>query len=733
MTEYDEPQAKYTRDDLDKLGQKWLERIAAADKREEKWVESAEAAEKAFLAGCDDSETGEVPEFNIVHSNVETIVPSIYNSAGKPDIRPRHNNRDPVAKVVADIYERAIIALIDDSRMDAEVEQCAQDVFVAGRGIVRLKFDADVTEQPALDPMTGQPVMDEAGQPAMQEVVANERVEYEVVSWRDFRMGPASRWKEIPWVAFRHCIAQEVMEKIEDPELAEIQRDPDAKADDSKDDVHIWEVWCKETGNVYFIVDETHKVLSIKPDPLQLSGFFPCAAPVQPITATGKMTPVCPYEVYKTLAEELDMITRRIRGLTEVLKAKGAMAGDNGDLDELANADDGDIVQLSDMENIMAQGGLEKAIMWWPIDRIIQVIRELNVQREQTKQAIYEITGISDIIRGQGAASETATAQKIKTQWGSLRIKKMQRMVERLVRELFVMTAEIISLRFSPETLQKLSGVEIPPEAMPLIQKPLDHYRIDVESNSTIQADLERGREEMSAFLQGTGAYFAAMAPIVQTSPKAGEPVAEIYGSFARQFNLGKTAEDALDKLVEMAKEMAANPPPDPEAAKAEAEMQAKQADMQMAAQEKQADMQFKVQEKQAELGLKQQELQQKGQISQAELALKERELALKERELALQESQIAVESMRVQGENAAKQGELAGQAGELVTVLAAPLQQALAPLMQMVMASTEKQAADTQQMMQAIAAMAAAMSAPKEIVRDETGRAMGVRSAMVN
>jgi hypothetical protein len=704
MTEYDEPQAEkpaYTREDLDKLGAKWLERIAAADKREEKWVESAEAAEKAFLAGCDDSETGEVPEFNIVHSNVETIVPSIYNSAGKPDIRPRHNNRDPVAKTVADIYERAIMALIDDSRMDAEVEQCAQDVFVAGRGVVRMKFDADV---------------DAMG------VVTNERVEYEVVSWRDFRMGPAARWKEVPWVAFRHCIAQEVMEKIEDPELAQIQRDPDAKADDSKDDVHIWEIWCKETGNVYFIVDETHKVLSIKPDPLKLSGFFPCATPVQPITATGKMTPVCPYEVYKTLAEELDMITRRIRGLTEVLKAKGAIAGDNGDLDELADADDGDIVPLSDMENIMAQGGLEKAIMWWPIDRIIQVIRELNVQREQTKQAIYEITGISDIIRGQGAASETATAQQIKTQWGSLRIKKMQRMIERLVRELFVKTAELISLHFSPETLQKLSGLQIPQEALPLLQQPLDHYRIDVESNSTIQADLERGREEMSAFLQGTGAYFAAMAPVVQSSPKAGEPVAEIYGAFAKQFNLGKTAEDALDKLVEMAKELAANPPPNPEAQKAEAEMQAKQADMQM-----------KVQEKQAEFGLKQQELQQSGQISQAELALKERELALKEREIALQEAQIAVESMRVQGENAAKQGEMAGQAAELATVIAGPLQQALAPLMQMVMASTEKQAADTQQMMQAIAAMAAAMSAPKEIVRDETGRAMGVRSAMVN
>lgn len=703
----DDEKPQYTRDDLDKLGAKWLERIAAADKREDDWQKDAKQAESTYLAGCD-GEDGEEPEFNILHSNVETIVPSIYNSAGKPDIRPRHNNRDPVAKAVADILERAIMALVDDSRMDAEVEQCAQDVFVAGRGVVRVKFDADVTDQ----------------------MVTNERVEYEVVSWRDFRMGPASRWKEVPWVAFRHCIAQEVLEKIEDPALAEVQADPEQKAEDNKDDVHIWEIWCKETGNVYFIVDETHKVLNIKPDPLKLSGFFPCAAPVQPITATGKMTPVCPFKIFEDLAEELNTITIRIRGLTDVLKARGAMAGDAGAIDDLANADDGEIVMLADMENIMSQGGLEKAIMWWPIDRIIQVIRELNVQREQTKQAIYEITGISDIIRGQGAASETATAQQIKTQWGSLRIKKMQRMVERLVRELFVMTAEIISLHFSPQTLQKLAGVEIPQEAMPFLQKPLDHYRIDVESNSTVMADLERGREEMSAFLQGTGAYFAAMAPIVGQSPKAGEPVAEIYGSFAKQFNLGKTAEDALDKLVEMAKEMAANPPPNPEQQRAEAEMQAKQADMQMKAQGMQAD-----------LGLKQQEMQQNGQIAQMDMAIKQQELDLKRQELALKQSELALRSQEVamNGEAArldmdVKRGDVAASMGGMGEQFAMMLAQAVAPLIQQMQQASQDQTTAILQAVQAgNQAVLQAVSAPKEIVRGEDGRAVGVRPAMVN
>lgn len=620
---------KYEKADLEKTGAKWLERIRLAEKREVDWAKNAEAAEHAFLAGCDDGQ-GETPEFNILHSNVETIVPSIYNSTGRPDIRPRHNTPDPLAKIVADVFERAILAMVDDNRMDVEVEQAAQDVFVAGRGIVRVKFDADVTEQPVMaqDPMTGQPMpqMDEAGQPVMQPVVTNEMVKYEVVSWRDFRMGPASRWNEVPWVAFRHCLSQEVLEKIEDPALKELQPDPDNAVKD-ENDVHVWEIWCKDTGKVYFIVAENHKVLSVKPDPLQLSGFFPCAAPVQPITATGKMTPVCPYQVYKTLAEELDMITRRIRGLTEVLKAKGAMAGSGEVLDDLKDADDGEIVMLADMENIMAQGGLEKAIMWWPIDRIIQVIRELNGQREQTKQAIYEITGISDIIRGQGAASETATAQQIKTQWGSLRIKKMQRMVERLVRELFSMTVEIASQKFSPQTLQKLSGIQIPQEAMQMLQRPFDHYRIDVESDSTVRADLEKGRREMSEFLQGTAQFFSTMAPVVQQAPQAAGPVVEMYASFARQFNLGKQAEDSLDQLAEIAKAAAQNPPPNPEAEAKKAELDAKM-------QGEQQKMQLEMQKLQQAASAQQAELQIKGvelQIKQVELQIKREELQLKE------------------------------------------------------------------------------------------------------
>ena len=603
---------KYTADDLRRIGAAWLDKIAQSEKREKAWMDDAADAEYAYLCGTPDAPDktpGDVPDFNILHSNVETIVPAIYNSTPVPDIRPRHNVRDEVGKTVSDIIERVIGAMIDDNALDAEIEASAQDTFMAGRGVVRIKFDADVDEE--------------------SQSVTGERIIYEAVSWRDYREGPAKRWDQVPWVAFRHMISTADLREMEDEEIAAAYRaDPDFRPDaDEELDVETWEIWCKETRRVYFVIKDSRKVVTVREDPLGLRKFFPMAAPVQPITGTGSRLPVCPYAVYKTLAEELDKITRRINAIVSGLKVRGLVATNAEDLEALAEAGDNELVPISGLEGVVNAGGLDAAIVWWPIDKAIQVLRELYVQRDQTKASIFEKTGISDIIRGHGSAQETATAQQIKTQWGALRVKKMQRLIERQVRDLFVLSAEIISQHFTVQTLQMASGIQIAPEMMQLLQRPLDHYRIDVESDSTVRADLTRNRGEMAEFLQGTAQFFSAMAPIVQQAPQAAVPLAEMYSAFTRQFNLGKQAEDALEQFIELAKQSAQQPQPNPEKERLEAEMGLKREEMQMKAAEMQGRGQLEVQK----LQLQAQNLGLDAQLKQAELALKKDEIKLKE------------------------------------------------------------------------------------------------------
>lgn len=520
----------YTKSDLERIGQDWLERIAAADKRDEKWFKSAKEAEAIYL--CE--EHADIRDFNIVHSIVETTVPAIYNSTPNADVRPRHNQDRPGLKTVADILERAIAAQLDNDGIDGEVECLAQDSVLAGRGAIRLRFTAD-----------------EEGLGAA--------ITYENVSWRDYREGPAKRARNVPWRAFRHNLTMAEVERVTDPEIARQYVDPNAEDSiKESDDLDVWEIWCRETMKVYFVAADDGKVFSAYDDPLGLSGFFPCPEPVQPLTATGQRMPVCPYEAYRQLARELDKITRRINKIMEGLKVRGLIASDATDIEQLAEVDDNTLVPVANLEGLAALGGLEKAIVWWPIDQAITVLRELYAQRETTKQMIYEVTGISDIVRGQSDPRETLGAQQIKTEWGSARVKRLQRMIQRHIRDLFVMSAEIMASKFQPQELIAIAGVTVPEDELPMVldmlSAPLDHYKIDVESDSTIRADLSFRRAEMTEFLQGTAAYFGTMAPIIEKDPAAAEPAAEMYAAFARQFILGKTAEDAIDKMVDMAR-----------------------------------------------------------------------------------------------------------------------------------------------------------------------------------
>lgn len=720
---------------LRKQGAAWLDRIKAATKAEKEWMDDAEKATKAYTGETKAEEgsstlLGKTYDFNILFSNVETIVPAVINSPPAPDIRRRFADDDPAAKDVSELLERAIRIQIDDSKLQVEMEAEAQDIFLAGRGVIRLRFKSDFVKDAKdgirEDGASRVPEEGDETEPAVRntdgaagdysggigtggsnqptaERLANERITFEAVSWRDYRHGPAKRWDERPWEAFRFCIAREDEAEAFDPDLIQSQLDENEYKirSGASDELTGWEIWCKKTRKVHF-VDEDGVLLKTVPDPLELSGFFSTATPAQAIEVTGRLKPVNPFSIYANLADELDLTTKRINLITDEMKVKGWYSGDAGDIANMLNAKDIEFIPIKDAEIWAANGGLANAVAWWPIEKFVVVLKELYAAREQTKQAIYEITGISDIVRGASKADETLGAQQIKTQWGSLRIQKMQRMLERTARDLFVMMAEIIPAKFSFETLQKMTGIQLipteqdmtpvvpqqvpqmpegaPPEAqqqaqaamqqaqesekarqeklakMQAIQQLLNEplammYRIDVESDSTVKADLSRQKAESAEFLTGAASYFQAVGPLVQEGALPMEAAVEIFAANARLFNLGKSVEDTLDKMITDAKAKAGQPaPPNPEQQKAEAEAQAREQEAQQKAADRQADMQAKQQDTAA----KSQERAETMQMKREEHAFRMQEMEM-ERGSKMLDLQAKGEDRQFQRQNEAE------------------------------------------------------------------------------
>lgn len=569
-------------------GAKWLDRINAAGKREDDWLKAANIAENIYLAEAKDGATKQY--FNILHSNVETIVPATYNSTPAPDIRRRFNDRDPVAKAVADILERAITVQIDDGALDCEMEGVSQSAFLAGRGIIRIRLEtqdpvsgekedeiADEVEDAASDEEGSETDEADEGEVADQPEPAGgyQCLRYEAVAWNDFRMGPAKRWQDVPWVAFRHTISEETIAEWEKDELVAAQMGKALDDEQEKGDVEVWELWDKKAKTIHFIKGTDGLVYRSLPDPLKLTGFFPCPKPAQPIKVVGSTKAVTPYSVYRELAEELEEVTKRIKNIVKGIKVRGgAAAGETlKEISKIAQLGDNEIAEIRGTEAIAQQGGLDKAIIWWPIDKAVAALTALAQHRESIKSQIYEVTGISDIVRGASDSQETARAQEIKTQWGSLRIQKMQKLLERCVRDLFVMSAELISAHFTRDNLQKMTGIAVTPEMEALLTDHVtQYYRINVESESTVKADLSKSRTEMAQFLQGTAQYMQTVGPLVQEGVVPAQIALEIYAAFARTFNLGKSAEDAVEQIGQDLQAQQGQPKPNPEADKAAAD-----------------------------------------------------------------------------------------------------------------------------------------------------------------
>jgi len=393
-----------------------------------------------------------------------------------------------------------------------------------------------------------------------------------------------------------------------------------------------------------------------------------------------------------------------------------------------------------------------------PIETLVSVIVQLMQHREALKATIYEITGLSDIVRGASVASETATAQQIKAQFGSIRIQDRQAEVQRMARDAVRLMAELIGEKFEPETLGLMTGVDLPQAQQKMMAQQaammaqqagqpvpseieqvltvpswddvlqvlrsdaMRGYRVDIETDSTVQADVARLKTNAAEFVQGFGGFIQAVGPAVQAGAMPMDVVADLLTAFARNFKLGRQAEDALERMGKIAAQPA---PQQDQGAAAEAQAEQQRAAMEMQA--KQAEAQAKAQLEQEKLALEAQRLAMEAQIKEREIAIREAEVALKAQSEAarLQDSQAARAEARQDALMPEREAVVQSNEGALNQ-----LAMALASLGQSLEAMQQQQTNTAQIQLQAMAQLAQAMTAPKRVVRGADGRAIGVETA---
>ncbi len=734
----------------------WLGEIESGKKREKDY----RADGKKILSIYEGEEKEKVP-FNILFSNTETLLPALYSSVPRPVVQRRFKDGDPIGKASAKAGEHILEFLLDTNisgyeTFDDCMKAAALDGLLPGRGINTIKYEAEM--------------LDVDGSEANEDGDVEQEVKTELVCmesrvWNRVIFGYAKKWSNMPWIAYEEYIDKDEATRLFGKDIAgklrytaKEQEDGD---DEEKDDQQagelskvtcVYQIWYKKEKKILYVSPQYKDgFLKESGDTLGLTGFFNMPKPIRFIEKSNNLLPTPVYNLYEEQAKELNQLTRRIQKVVEAVKARGIYDSELGaDIANIMENGDNTLVPADKTASLAAEKGLANAIWFMPIEQLVNVLIQLYAARNQCKQIIYEITGISDIMRGATNAHETLGAQEIKKSFGTLRLKRMQGEVQRYARDCLRMMLEIASTKFSEETWAKMTGLpyhtkeskeqvtrqiqllqtqqqEIPQPLQDQAQLPMwsevlamlkddvqRAYRIDIESNTTVQPEATEDQKNIAEVMNALAQYMNGVAPLVSNGSLPFEAAQSMMLAISRRFRFGSEIEEHILKMKAPEKE----DPKQAEAAKQQADMQAKQAEAEIKGKAKEVELQAESAKFQAE---KQFEAMTQDKDIQAKKELQVEELASKER-IAKSVAQISANAQLATAKMKNSDG------ASSIKLLSSDFPDGVPEELQ---EEVNMNDAEKNQLSEAIAMLARAiqtMSQPKETIiteRDEEGRAI--------
>lgn len=677
----------------------WAKELTAARDREKTFRKKGYDVVRLYEA-----DAKQPTPFNILYSNTETLLPVLYSQVPRPVVRRRQRSggQDLKSLLAARVTQRLLEYFLDDGLgespgFDELAQRSCLQALVAGRGMMRFRYNAEfeTVEQPV-----------EGGEPGTTEKVEQLRNEYisaEYVEWDRVLFGYARVWKQVPWIAFELIMSRaELIEHFGERlgravPLTMATTEESAPGEDSESEqrppadskgahlAQVYEIWDKVNKKVIFYAPDYNKeILKELDDPLGLSGFFPCAEPLTLFLKVRSMVPQQLYVFYEQQAEELNRITVRINKIIAALKVRGFYDSTLKNLDQLMQQEDNILLPAENVATMIQGQTLDKAIWLMPLEKLIVVLQQLYVQRNQVKTLIYEITGISDVLRGASAASETLGAQEMKQTWATIRIKRMQKAVMKYLRNNLRVMAELALTKLQEPLITQMTGVMLPteedkakaqaqlqayqmaqaqaqvqaqmqssgPAPAPASPKPLDpmvqqtlqtptmaevlevlhndlqrSYYIDIETNSTLESEATEDKQQVGEFLNALAQFMSGIAPLIQTKVMPFEAAQSILTNVTRRYRMGDEVEEALQKM---------QPPQMPENDKNKGkDVEGEKALMQVKIAAQEEDLRLKKELGQMQLSLKRMEME----LEQEKLKL--------ERQMAEQQMQLEVRKMQ--------------------------------------------------------------------------------------
>lgn len=381
-------------------------------------------------------------DLDLFWASFEIMKEAVYARPPQPVVSPIFRDNRQLQNVTSELLERCAVSTFKHTHIHENCIEVRDDVLFAGRGVLWNRYETD----------DGQTVC------------------IEHVDRTDFRCEPARYWRECGWAARRswliHKDAVERFGRDKADMLSYVRHQKDKdwdERDTTTPKASVWEVWHKGNNKVYWVSEGVADILDQMEPEVKLSDFFPCPKPAFGTLRRRSLIPVPDWERYRIHFAKINDATSKIYTLLNDVKMAGLIGG-GGDVADAVQ----DLLESDDTKRIIrvnSIGNIAESIAWLPLDVLSATITGMIEARRQLIEDFYQLSGISDIMRGATEAEETLGAQQLKSQYGSVRIRGKSTEIQRLLADSVRIAAEMIAEKFSSKTLLEMGQMEIPTKA----------------------------------------------------------------------------------------------------------------------------------------------------------------------------------------------------------------------------------------------------------------------------
>lgn len=617
---------------------RWGAEFAYAKEFHRKWQISGKETVGKFLMRDVKTNDPQAPGYNMgfLWANVKTMGDMLYGRVPQVSVDRRWSDpEDQVARVASEMAGRLLNADIEEAGEDFStvLRNCLQDRLLPGLGCVRVRYDLSEKDQ-----------SDDHG--GTRKVKADEWLEDIYVPWGDVIWSPARFWKEIRWIAFRtYKNRKELTEflgkdakKIDMRSIPFNSKNPmeqlSSKTHTIWNKAEVWEIWSREFGTVFWYIEGFPKILKSEEDPLELDGFFPCPPFFIANPTTMEYVPKADYTFAEALYKEIDLLAERISLLTKAVKVVGVYDKKAGsDIGRLVNETaENKLIPVDAWAVFQERGGIKGSIEFLPLDQIVLALEQLQQQRQDRVNELYQITGMSDILRGATEDSKTQVGtQQLKARFASIRVQAIQDEFTRFAVDHQKIRLEIFLNHFDDDQLIARSNMgngpdaDILPAAIEMLRNTeMARWRIMIQPESMALIDYSQLRQERTEYINALGIFLQSSFPIAEKFPQAAPILLELLKWGLAGFKGSKQIEGVIDRA------MAALSTAAQQGAGQQQGQNPELAKVQMEMQHSQQEHQMEMQKLSAKHGMEMQKLNAEFKIEMGELQIKVRELEAK-------------------------------------------------------------------------------------------------------